>query len=69
MDKCICVNPRQLNPKLAVRKCEKQFILPFVADPKTQRRHQEVEKMGLKTREIVDGIEAAVQAPDLESHI
>lgn len=67
MDKCTWINPRKLNSKLAVRKLENQLILPFVSYPKTQKRHQKVEKMGLKTGEMVDSAEAAIQAPDLES--
>lgn len=67
MDKCTWINPRKLNSKLAVRKLENQLILPFVSYPKTQKRHQKVEKMGLKTGEMVDSAEAAIQVPDLET--
>lgn len=50
-----------------MRKFESQLILPFVTDPKTQKRQKKVEKMRLKTGEMVYGAEAAIQAPDLES--
>lgn len=62
---------RKLNVNLVVRKLEKQFILPFVTDLKTQGRQQKEGKMQQKKKknpgEMGDSVEVAFQALDMDS--